>query len=370
MSLKKKIILIILSIFVGVELILAGFGLNIYNEAKRTMDRALVKIERKEKNSSADVIATKPFSILLLGIDSGGLDREDNGRSDTMIFIIVNPKNKQTTFLSISRDAYVYLDGAERNSHVGELDKINHSYAYGDLGMAMDTVKKLLAVPVDRVISINLAGMPKLVDALGGVDINNKLGEFTVIDSEYAGRVFQTTVKAGRQHADGDTALAYVRMRHEDPKGDIGRQERQQEVLQETIRKLISINSFPRYKRIFKAIGPNLKTNLKWENMVQMWNSYLPAFKNKNIVHLTLQGHGTQIDGRPYYQYLPNYLLLRAQNYVKKQLDFPETLTIEDPQIPTYETEFGVEYQGEHFLLGIPGEKNESSATQQTVTEN
>ncbi len=156
-----------------------------------------------------------------MGIDTGDLGRVDQGRSDTMMVATVSPEDQQTTIVSIARDTYVDIVGH------GTKDKINHAYAFGGPAMSMDTVQKYLDIPVDHYISINMAGLKELVDAVGGIEVNNDL---TFSQDNYDFTIGKITL-------DGDQALAYSRMRHEDPNGDYGRQERQRKIVEELLRK-------------------------------------------------------------------------------------------------------------------------------------
>ena len=108
----------------------------------------------------------EPFSMLVLGVD----EREgDKGRSDTMIVMTVNPETKSTKMVSIPRDTYTEIVGQGFN------DKINHAYAFGGIEMSMDTVENLLDIPIDYVVQVNMDSFKDIVDAVGGISINNTL---------------------------------------------------------------------------------------------------------------------------------------------------------------------------------------------------
>ena len=89
-------------------------------------------------------------------------------------------------------------------------------------------MENFLNVPVDHYIEVNMAGFRDIVDAVGGVDVNNDL-EFTSRDQHFA---------KGNIHLNGETALKYTRMRYEDPRGDFGRQMRQRQVIQAVIKRV------------------------------------------------------------------------------------------------------------------------------------
>ncbi|EMF0618185.1 LCP family protein, partial [Enterococcus hirae] len=208
---------------------------------KHTIQESYQKVGQTTKFYKNDIVSKKPFSVLLLGIDSGDFGRADKGRSDTIVVMTVNPQKKTTTLMSIPRDTYTEIIGK------GENDKLNHAYAYGGASMTIASVQNLLDIPINYYAEINLKGLQELVDIVGGVDVNNT---FTF---DYKG----TRFPIGRQHLDGKKALEYSRMRYDDPKGDYGRQKRQQQVIIGILDKLKSIRTLTNYKNILSVMGKN-----------------------------------------------------------------------------------------------------------------
>lgn len=88
--------------------------------------------------------------------------------------------------------------------------------------MAMDTVQKYVDIPIDHYVSINMKGLKELVDAVGGIEVNN--------DLTFSQDGYDFTI--GKITLNGDQALSYSRMRYEDPNGDYGRQERQRKIVE------------------------------------------------------------------------------------------------------------------------------------------
>jgi LCP family protein required for cell wall assembly len=287
-----------------------------------------------------------------MGIDGGGLGRESQGRSDTTMVVTINPETKKVTIMSIQRDIYSYRDGPKSNKCVGFLDKINHAWAFGKQELSVATVQKLLDCPIEHYIAINLDGMRDLVDAIGGIDVDNKLGDFTVTDCEQDyGEVYQATIKHGKQHLDGKHALAYARMRYNDPKQDIGRNQRQRVVLKLIVEKTNSIGSLPKFKRILKAVDRNVKTDLSFDDLKAIRSGYRQFWEEdnfENIDQIELQGPGDEHLGA-YYQFLPQATVLKAQNHMRKQMNLPPKKEIGDSQIPTYESIYNQPYNGEEL---------------------
>lgn len=110
-------------------------------------------------------------------------------------------------------------------------------------------------------------------------------------------------------------------MREEDPEGDIGRQRRQREVVEKIVNKIISLDGVSKYRKILDAVKENVKTDLTWDNMVDIQKKYMPAFKN--IDSLQLEGEGTEIGGI-YYQILDPVKLYDVQTNLRAQLGLSE----------------------------------------------
>jgi LCP family protein required for cell wall assembly len=240
--------------------------------------------------------------VLLLGIDTGDLGRTEQGRSDTLMVATVNPNDNKTTLVSIPRDTYVDIVG------YGTQDKINHAYAFGGAAMSMDTVEKYLDIPIDHYVSINMMGIKELVDAVGGVDVNNDL-EFTQDGHQYA---------FGPIHLNGEEALGYIRMRYEDPRGDYGRQLRQRAIVEAVVKKVLTLDGVTQYRNILDAVEGNMKTDLSFSNMQKIALDYRGAFTT--IDQLQMQGDGFMQDGISYQRVSENELN-SVQNQLKKQLD-------------------------------------------------
>lgn len=299
MSPLKKTVFILLGVLV---VLLAGATVIVgktYFDVKSTANKVSKPV--KGRPEGTNIKDGKAFSVLMLGLDTGEFGRTDVGRSDTMLVATVNPKENKTTLLSIPRDTRTEIVGH------GTVEKVAHAYAYGQEKMALDTVEKLLDVPLDHYVWINMEGFEALVDAVDGVVVNNKF-EF-----KQDGHTFPK----GKNTLNGDQALAYTRMRYEDPNGDYGRQVRQQEVIGAIADKALTFSGVTKYKQVLKAIEENMKTDLEPEEMFKIALDYRNCFTT--IDQETLHGNGETIDGLSY-QVIPDEELVRVQNLLKQQL--------------------------------------------------
>lgn len=305
MSRWKKIVI---GLLVLLNLVVGGityYAVQVTADASKMVDNIRQTVKRtslkREGGEKPNIDNAEPFSILLAGVDTGDLGRSDQGRSDSMMVVTINPKQKKSTIVSLDRDILAKIVG------YGSNDKLNHAYAFGGVEMSMDTIETLLDIPLDHYVSINMRGLKDLIDAVGGIEVNNKI-DFT-LDGIH--------VKKGKQTLDGEKGLAYARMRYEDPEGDVGRQKRQREVVTKILRKAMSINGVGNYRKILKAVEKNMKTDLTWEDMMDVGTNYLSAFDT--IKQKQLVGKSQMID-EVYYQILGTNELLEIQNTLKKQL--------------------------------------------------
>ncbi|MDT2218958.1 LCP family glycopolymer transferase [Enterococcus faecalis] len=282
-------------------LAVVGMGAKLYWDVSKSMDKTYETVERSKK-SQVNLNNKEPFSVLLLGIDTGDDGRVEQGRSDTTIVATVNPRDKQTTLVSLARDTYVDIPGQ------GKQDKLNHAYAFGGASLAMDTVENYLNIPINHYVSINMAGLKELVNAVGGIEVNNNL--------TFSQDGYDFTI--GKISLDGEQALSYSRMRYEDPNGDYGRQERQRKVIEGIVQKVLSLNSVSNYQEILTAVSDNMKTDLSFDDMKKIALDYRSAFGK--VKQDQLQGTGFMQDGVSY-QRVDEQELTRVQQELKNQLN-------------------------------------------------
>jgi polyisoprenyl-teichoic acid--peptidoglycan teichoic acid transferase len=300
---KSKRWLKIIGIVFALLLIGAGvYAFTVYNSLTNAVNTMHQPIDRgKSEKRTEEITLTKqdPFSVLMLGVD----EREgDSGRSDTMIVLTVNPNLNSIKMLSIPRDTRTEIVGH------GKVDKINHAYAFGREEMSIATVENLLDIPIDYYVKVNMEGFKDIVDAVGGIQVNNNL------DFSQDGHHFTT----GKINLNGEQALSFVRMRYDDPSGDFGRQERQRQVIQGVINRGASFSSLTRFGGIFAALGDNVRTDVTFDEMLDIQKNYKNSFGS--IEQLQLTGTGTKINGI-YYLEVPKEKIQTTQNELKKHLE-------------------------------------------------
>ncbi|QEA48575.1 transcriptional regulator [Latilactobacillus curvatus] len=297
-----KVILVVLGV-----LILAGgaFAAKVYmdvNQTAKTVYKPKGKTQNKRKISEKVELNKKtPFSILLLGTDTGELGRTEKGRTDTMILATVNPTTKETNMLSIARDSRVPIVGYDQTA------KINAAYAYGGIPMAVNTVQAFLNVPVDYYVLMNMKGLEQLVDAVDGITVNNN----------FAFNIDQYHFDKGQIRLDGIHALYYSRMRYSDSQGDFGRQLRQQEVIKAVLEKATSLNMVSSYNNFLQIMAENMHTNMTLKDILNIQQNYGDAM---NFKTLQLKGTGQMIDGQSFQVMNPTEVA-QMSTRLRKQLD-------------------------------------------------
>ncbi|MBS4200528.1 LytR family transcriptional regulator [Bacillus sp. FJAT-49732] len=298
---RKGLKIFLITLFVLVAGIVA-YGYSIYHNLSKAANAVHSPIDRTpevKRESDLELGKREPFSVLMLGVDERSGDK---GRSDTMIVITVNPKTKSMEMLSIPRDTRVEIVGN------GTVEKINHAYARGGVEMSMNTVEKFLDIPIDYYVKMNMEGFKEIVDAVGGVTVNNDL-DFTQDKHHFP---------VGELNLNGKEALSYSRMRKQDARGDFGRQMRQRQVIQGVINKGANISALWKYDDVLKALSKNVETNISFDEMKSIQKNYADA--RHNLEQIQIEGSGATIDGLWYYV-VPDEERVNVQNKLKEHLE-------------------------------------------------
>ncbi len=212
---------------------------------------------------------TQPINILLLGVDARE-GEEGPPRSDTMIVVRVDPVNKRVDMMSIPRDLLVEIPGYSAT-------KINAAYPYGELNdnipgggptLAAQTVEYNFGIRIDFFAEVDIIGMERVIDTLGGVIIDVpgivKDDQYPTGDYGYT-RVYFTP---GLQMMDGPTAVRYSRTRHDD--GDFARQARQQQVLMAIRDRAIGTGAVTKIPELLAEVGDSVRTDLSLRQMLSL----------------------------------------------------------------------------------------------------
>ncbi|WP_308638445.1 LCP family glycopolymer transferase [Paenibacillus silvisoli] len=270
-----------------------------YEEVASTSPVYMSKdIEVKVAKEQVQMNSLAPFTVLVLGVDQREHDR---GRSDTMIVLSVNPAKQSILMFNIPRDTRTDIIGH------GTVDKINHAYAFGGVEMSIRTVEHFLDYPINYYVKVNMESFAQLIDLIGGVEVNNPFA------FDYEGHKFEQ----GRLVLNGTDALKFARMRYDDPRGDLGRNSRQHDILKEIMKKSTSISNVTRLHSLLGELGDCVKTNLTFDDMKQLATDYRPQLHKIDTIEI--QGKGKMID-RIWYYIVDNSERIRIHNLLKEHV--------------------------------------------------
>ncbi|MGG0186753.1 LCP family protein [Bacillus rhizoplanae] len=268
---KLKIVgfVIVLFLIIG-----GGYTWFLVNKASSAVRSAAHDLARGDKSKLREQ-AVKPISnnvsVLIMGIDENqGREKEYAGsfHTDALLLATFNKDSKTVKLVSIPRDTYTSIPIEKKK------DKIAHAYAFGavkngkDGGpqATIDAVEKLFNVPVDYFVKFNFKSFIKVVDDLGGIDVDVPV-TFTEQDSnDTAGAIH---LEKGYQHLNGEQALALARTRKID--SDAMRGQRQQLVIEATVKKLASAGSITKVGKIIDDINGDFKTNFSFDDMLSFY---------------------------------------------------------------------------------------------------
>ncbi len=237
-------------------------------------------IARREKGNGADApdVLTSPYTkeIMVMGVDPR---TDDTGRSDTLFLVSLDEEAKRASILSIPRDTRVEMEQ-------GAYEKINHAYAYGGHEYAQKVLERLLAAKIDGYVIVNIRAFEKMIDTVGGVDIDvEKRMYYEDPWDEDGGLVID--LYPGEQHLDGKQAMEYVRFRDEE--GDIGRIARQQKFLKALLARVTSPEVVPHLAQIVRELGSVIETDMELGDMAR-FASLLPDIKGNGVESVLLPG--------------------------------------------------------------------------------
>lgn len=349
---KRKLTYIALLVFLLVSILLIIGGLHYYNSVKSSLNQSYSTTGLKSEKTAKQLITNqKPISFLTLGTDVGtdggfGSDRNRADLTDSMMVVTINPKKNTTTLISIPRDIMTSISGFEGSFP----QKLNAAYAFketsdksatlGDgVATTMSTIEKMFNIPINYFAMVNMSGLGDIVDQIGGVSVQspltfafsqetahatgNELYQFTENSTsfEYAknGEDFTKFKKMN-----GDAALAFARMRYQDPQGDYGRTQRQRLLLQGIVTKMKQKPSQVVNLKFIQSVTKNIASNLRADDMMDLGSHYLSA--TKNVKSYSVQGEG-QSYNEVSYQRVTTMQRQAITDMIRKSLDLKASET-------------------------------------------
>lgn len=238
-------------------------------------------------NSEGLMTSKDKVTVMIMGVDRR---QDDVGRSDTLMVATLDPNKKQAALLSIPRDTRVKIKGHG-------FDKINAAYAYGGEKLTQQTVENLLNTNMDHYMLIDINGFVKIIDALGGIDID--VEKRMVYDDPWDDNGgLHIDLQPGMQHMDGKTAVTYVRYRDEE--GDIGRIKRQQTFMKAIMDKIVSPTVIPKLPSIVAAVYDTVETDMSIGDILSFLSTLKDA-KDNGLKSEMVPGKPVYIEGISYW---------------------------------------------------------------------
>jgi LCP family protein required for cell wall assembly len=226
------------------------------------------------------------INVLVLGEDNV----EGSRRSDTILLATLDVDKENIRVLSVPRDTRMLVPRYGNQ-------KINHAYAYGGSELVRETLQRFLGIPVSYYVKIDYDNFPKLVDLVGGVDI------FVGKEMHYVDKrgKLEINIPKGKQRMNGETALKYVRFRH-DALGDIGRVQRQQQFMKAMIQRMYEPENLLRFPAIMTEVSKTVTTDISPSMIFQLGNFARRLDKQTDkIFFMMLPGTASIIDKLSYW---------------------------------------------------------------------
>jgi len=267
-----------------IALIIAGVVVTVlawpgYQKFDRAVDKSNKRIDKKTRAQlTADDgwIWRNGTTLLLFGVDSKA---GEPARSDTIMLMRFNPRTHTINQLSIPRDTRVQLPN-------GSYDKINAAMFWGGPSMAVQAVKQFLGVAVNHVMVVDFKGFPRVVNAVGGVDLNVPKTITTIAGANGRTVVF----KEGLHHFDGKYAMLYVRIRHAYADEDFTRAARQQAFVQALQKKIAQPSNITKLPEIGKKFMSGVATDLTTNQIIELGYLKWRATGGKKVVMVGTPG--------------------------------------------------------------------------------
>ncbi len=256
---------------------------NFKNDTKilYTAKHEIKKVAETEEKDSGYTIKNGVFNVYISGIDTSG-SISNVARSDANILTTINTNTHEVLLTSIPRDYYVTLHS------YGAKDKLTHSGTYG-VNETVKTVEDLLSIDINYYVRVNFTTVIKLVDTLGGIDVQSDYSFTTHNDEET--RYY--TFKKGSNHINGEEALAFSRERNSFADGDNQRVKNQQKVIEAIIKKVLNSNTLlTKYTNILDSLKGSFQTNIKQDEISELVKGQLTDMSSWTIKNNSLTGTG------------------------------------------------------------------------------
>ncbi len=239
-----------------------------------------IQVKAHEENPNVSVnITMEPFIFYISGVDQWGNVKSVRGRSDVNMLVIVNPKTNQILLVNTPRDYYIQLDGTK-----GLKDKLTHAGIYG-IDKSIKTLENFYDIDISHYLRVNFDSVIKIIDVIGGIDINSDKAFKPRNDSRY--------INKGWNHFDGKLALAYARERYAYTTGDHHRGANQQQVITAIIEKLTSSSVLiSKYNTLLDSLNGSFQTDMSMEEITSFIKYQIDKMPSWKVESIAVTGTG------------------------------------------------------------------------------
>ncbi|MCE0738218.1 MULTISPECIES: LCP family protein [Bacillus] len=342
-SKRRKILKRIVLLFALALLVVVGLGgYKLYKTISAADDSydALSRGNKSNLRSEVVDMKKKPFSILFMGIEDYAT-KGQKGRSDSLIVVTLDPKNKTMKMLSIPRDTRVQL----ASDTTGSKTKINAAYSKGGKDETVETVENFLQIPIDKYVTVDFDGFKDVINEVGGIDVDVPFDFDEKSDVDESKRIY---FKKGEMHLNGEEALAYARMRKQDKRGDFGRNDRQKQILNALIDRMSSASNIAKIDKIAEKASENVETNIRITEGLALQQIY-SGFTSKKIDTLSITGSDLYLGPSNTYYFEPDATNLeKVRQTLQEHLDYtPDTSSTGTEESTTDGTTSGSSYSND-----------------------
>ena len=333
-----------------------------FEKLKENTKIIYTKTKKIKNEKTKNTAIKKPVTILLMGVDSE-LENIANAsfNGDSLMLITFNPTTLSSTILSIPRDTYVPITCFAGNRK----NKITHAAWYGEECM-IDTIENFTGINIDYYVKINFKGVVKLVDTLGGIEVDVPYA-FCEQNSNREWGKNTVYVEKGLQTLNGEQALAFARNRHPNPSycsskwtnyvsNDFIRGQHQQMVIKALLNQLKNIKSLTTVSELLDTISDSMETNMTTSEILSLYNigkDILIKSSGENVADL-LSMQRLYLNGYDAYIY-DQSMNLNLYNYVLYNESLNEVVNAMKVNLGLTEPEISKEFK---FSIDKPYEEN------------
>lgn len=308
-------------------------GYEDFSDRTRVLFQASFKTDATNEALAVSDVTTRPYNILISGNDTYG-DVGELSRSDVNMIVTINPVTSTVLLTSIPRDSYVPVDCGDAYACAqGQLDKITHTGING-ITSTKQTLEQLLDIDINYTFRVNFSSVTNIVDSLGGIDIEVPEGQ--AVETFYADSTLEG-VSEGRNHLDGERALAFARERYAYIDGDNQRVRNQQMVLKAIFDKATSPEIIVNYPNLLQALESAFDTTLTQDEITNFIKYQIQARPGWKFESYQLSGEDAMLFcpslGQEAYVTVPDpNTTALAHDKIMAVLDGKDADTVTEPQ--------------------------------------